>query len=198
MAVTPEEWTLETIRKFINTNDIDKGTDQFSTIDGFSAWLLENRLAKGRSMITKDDLRLFVDLREGLRALTMMNSGMTPQEGALRRLEEISAKQNLRLVVSIDGLIHSVPEGEGVVRLASWALLEVYRSMVDRTWFRLKVCKNDACLWAFYDRSRNYSGKWCSMSECGNKMKARRFLSKTRRRETQGSLTRVRGSRGRA
>jgi len=36
------------------------------------------------------------------------------------------------------------------------------------------------CQWAFYDRSKNRSGRWCSMRTCGNRTKTRAY--RTRRR----------------
>ena len=42
---------------------------------------------------------------------------------------------------------------------------------------RVKICGNTDCLWAFYDRSRNKSRKWCEAT-CGNLMKVRRFRSR--------------------
>jgi predicted RNA-binding Zn ribbon-like protein len=51
-------------------------------------------------------------------------------------------------------------------------------SMLDGAWPRLKVCRK--CEWAFYDRSKNRSGSWCSMQLCGNRLKTRAY--RTRRR----------------
>jgi len=42
-------------------------------------------------------------------------------------------------------------------------------------WERLKLCDSDPCRWAFYDRSKNQSSRWCKMASCGNREKARRF-----------------------
>ena len=39
----------------------------------------------------------------------------------------------------------------------------------------VKACPADDCRWAFYDRSRNRSGTWCDMSDCGNRAKARAY-----------------------
>ena len=47
------------------------------------------------------------------------------------------------------------------------------RLAVRGDWIRLKICPADACLWAFYDESRNRSRTWCSMRVCGNREKAR-------------------------
>ena len=43
---------------------------------------------------------------------------------------------------------------------------------------RLRACANDECHLFLLDRSRGGNGRWCSMSECGNRMKARRHYSR--------------------
>lgn len=39
---------------------------------------------------------------------------------------------------------------------------------------RLRACANDDCHLFLLDRSRGGTARWCSMSGCGNRMKARR------------------------
>lgn len=46
---------------------------------------------------------------------------------------------------------------------------------------RLRACANDECRLFLLDRSRSGTGRWCSMNECGNRMKARRHYDRTRR-----------------
>ena len=36
----------------------------------------------------------------------------------------------------------------------------------------IKKCENVACVLFFYDTTKNHSRRWCSMSACGNRMKA--------------------------
>ena len=43
---------------------------------------------------------------------------------------------------------------------------------------RFRVCENDRCRWAFYDRSRPGTRRWCEMSSCGNRMKAARHRAR--------------------
>lgn len=43
---------------------------------------------------------------------------------------------------------------------------------------RVKQCEGDSCGWLFFDTSRNRSRRWCSMADCGNRAKARRFYQK--------------------
>ena len=40
---------------------------------------------------------------------------------------------------------------------------------------RLRQCGGDDCGWLFLDRSRNHSRQWCTMEDCGNLSKVRRF-----------------------
>jgi predicted RNA-binding Zn ribbon-like protein len=44
----------------------------------------------------------------------------------------------------------------------------------------VRQCANDACRWLFLDGSRNASRRWCDMSACGNRAKARRHYLKQR------------------
>lgn len=39
---------------------------------------------------------------------------------------------------------------------------------------RLRPCANDECALFLLDRSKSNSARWCSMSTCGNRLKARR------------------------
>lgn len=43
---------------------------------------------------------------------------------------------------------------------------------------RVKKCGDPACGWLFLDTSRNKSRRWCNMSDCGNRAKAKRFYKK--------------------
>lgn len=47
---------------------------------------------------------------------------------------------------------------------------------------RLRVCAGVACGWMYLDRSRNGLRRWCEMSTCGARAKARRHYEKTRAR----------------
>jgi predicted RNA-binding Zn ribbon-like protein len=45
---------------------------------------------------------------------------------------------------------------------------------------RVRLCAGPGCGWLFLDRSRNRSRKWCDMSDCGNRAKARRHYERAR------------------
>jgi predicted RNA-binding Zn ribbon-like protein len=45
---------------------------------------------------------------------------------------------------------------------------------------RIRECSNETCRWLFLDQSKNHSRRWCDMSVCGNRAKARRFHARER------------------
>jgi predicted RNA-binding Zn ribbon-like protein len=49
---------------------------------------------------------------------------------------------------------------------------------------RVRQC--GGCDWLFLDNSRNHFRRWCSMSACGNRAKARRYLERKRRLALRG------------
>lgn len=44
----------------------------------------------------------------------------------------------------------------------------------------VRLCANDECLWLFLDESKAGTRRWCDMSSCGNRAKARRHYQRTR------------------
>jgi predicted RNA-binding Zn ribbon-like protein len=46
---------------------------------------------------------------------------------------------------------------------------------------RVGQCSDDRCGWLFFDTSRNRSRRWCSMEDCGNRAKARRYYRRSQR-----------------
>lgn len=45
---------------------------------------------------------------------------------------------------------------------------------------RVRQCGSPVCTWLFVDESRNHSRRWCDMSACGNRMKARRYYQRSK------------------
>jgi predicted RNA-binding Zn ribbon-like protein len=43
---------------------------------------------------------------------------------------------------------------------------------------RVRVCAAESCGWLFIDTSKNKTRRWCSMSDCGNRAKVRRFRAR--------------------
>ncbi|MEJ1229989.1 MAG: CGNR zinc finger domain-containing protein [Galbitalea sp.] len=67
-----------------------------------------------------------------------------------------------------DGTLRLAPRGTGSDWLASAIWAEVLLAQQAGTLRRLKLCRNEGCGSAFYDRSRNLSGVWHDVHSCGN------------------------------
>ena len=52
---------------------------------------------------------------------------------------------------------------------------------------RVRECCSDCCAWLFLDTSRNRTRRWCDMTVCGNRAKARRHYARQKRRPWDGT-----------
>jgi predicted RNA-binding Zn ribbon-like protein len=172
---------LELVRRFANTQDIEDGIEELATPAALRAWLRAQGLPDVPDADARDVERLTA-LREALRGLMLANNGAPYDPRALEVLRAEAARAGLRVRFEAPGESALVPAGDGVDAVAGELIGIVHEAMADGTWPRLKACRSDTCQWAFYDRSRNRSGAWCSMAVCGNREKARSY----RRRHAAG------------
>ena len=170
---------LELVRGFVNSNHYpatasEQFVDELATPAELQTWLREHGLEVSEQPSGRDRERT-IELREALRALLFANNGEPLDPEAVPVLNRLS--DELRLLVRFDqsGQSELAPVAGGTDAALGRILAAVFRSMADGTWPRLKACRDDACKWAFYDRSRNHSRTWCSMEECGNRAKARAY-----------------------
>ena len=126
-------------------------------------------------------MRRAIEVRQALRALLLANNGMPVDSDAIAALNRAADRAHSTVTFGPDGAAERVPAARGLDGAIARLLAAVERSMVDGTWHRLKACPNPDCEWAFYDRSRNRSSRWCAMAECGNRAKARAFRERRRR-----------------
>jgi predicted RNA-binding Zn ribbon-like protein len=168
---------LHLVQDFVNTNDIEGGTDALGTPERLYHWLADRELVSLAERIAFDELRRTLEVREGLRALARANNGETLDRDRLAALNR-SAK-DIPLVIGLKPDDWSLqPAGRGVDEFLGIILASVARSMADGSWSRIKACRNDTCRWLFYDHSRNRSGTWCTMAICGNRMKSRSYRAR--------------------
>ena len=73
---------------------------------------------------------------------------------------------------------------DGLDRVLWPVVVEAADLLVAGSFSRLKQCDAEHCDWLFIDTSKNGRRRWCSMAECGNRAKARRFV---RRRKTEAA-----------
>lgn len=174
---------LELVRRFVNTNDVEDETDELATPDGLRNWLAKNGLEPEDRPPSLADVRQAIELREALRALLLANNGEPFDRGALSALNAAVDRAGLGIRFDTGGHAALSARAGGTDGALGLLLGIVFRSMADGTWSRLKACRSRTCQWAFYDKSRNRSARWCTMAVCGNRAKARTYR---RRQSTAG------------
>jgi predicted RNA-binding Zn ribbon-like protein len=122
---------------------------------------------------SEPERREAVRFREALRSLLRSNHGEPLDQEALATLQEVASDCELTFSYRENGDLDLEPADQGVHGALARLQAVVYRAMLQGTWRRLKICLSDTCQWAFYDASKNRSGRWCSMEVCGNRMKVR-------------------------
>jgi predicted RNA-binding Zn ribbon-like protein len=158
---------LELVRAFLNSVDLEAVADGRAQ-DRLPDWCRESGLAPNADAEERSQLASF---REALRAVTEANGGHGAAKAAWAGLDPFARRARYTLRAGEGGLDLAPAGGEAAMAAI---LAIVYQAQLDGTWPRLKVCRKQSCRWAFYDRSKNGSGAWCSMAVCGNRAKAAR------------------------
>lgn len=172
---------LALVQRFINTVELDQGPDDDELTDPHAlvSWFAERGLCEPGARATQAELERAVVIREGLRAVLYAHNGGQPDPDAVAALEAAAGHASLR--ASFGGERPELtPVCGGIDAGLARLLGAVTTAAADGSWQRLKACADAECRWAFYDHSRNRSGRWCSMATCGNQQKARSYRQRAR------------------
>jgi predicted RNA-binding Zn ribbon-like protein len=171
---------LRVVQQFLNSADIEEDEEELDSPAALAAWLRQRDLLPDRRKVTAADLARALDVREGLRAVLFAKAGGPPDPDATERLELAASHAALRPTFRGGDAPELTPSCDGVSGALARLLAIAAASATDGTWDRLKVCADEGCRWAFYDRSKNRSGRWCSMASCGNQEKARSYRTRAK------------------
>lgn len=188
---------LQAVEDLLNTLDVEGGVDHLDTPEGLVGVLDEHGLASVAAPdVAASDLDAARRLRDGLRALAEANAhGDEPDQQALDELNRLIGELGVRPRVAAADEVRLTSDREGIAGALARLLGTVIEAMADGSWQRVKICGNDECRWAFWDASRNRSGRWCTMAVCGNRMKVRAF--RERHADPPGPARTDTGTRGR-
>src|SRR6266540_1187748 len=146
---------LQPIRDLVNTFDLEDRVEQLTDPSVLRDWLVEHELLARASPVSEADLAATVEI-----------------------VNRAAGELPLQLRFAPDGEPVLGPRPDGVRGALAAMLAGIALAKAQGTWGRLKVCSSDTCQWAFYDRSKNRSGRWCSMQVCGNRTKTRAYRAR--------------------
>ncbi|HKS39610.1 MAG TPA: ABATE domain-containing protein [Blastocatellia bacterium] len=142
------------------------------------------RLAEKQPEATAIVFERGLRLREAIyRLFRSVVEGWQPEAADLERLN-----QELAVARSHERLIHTKNDyrlvwdgGSEALDCLLWPLAQSATELLTSgDLSRIKQCGGDQCGWLFFDTSRNRSRQWCSMKDCGNISKVRRFRQRKR------------------
>src|SRR5713226_7142488 len=168
------------VQAYVNTVDVQDGPEELSDPNTLRAWLVAHGLMESGHTVTEADLKHAIAVREAIRGVIGANSGGTIYPLDIATLNEAAAASRLRARFGAAGKARLEPEASGVAGAMGRLVAALFVAMADEDWSRLKLCGSETCRWAFYDRSRNHSSRWCTMASCGNRQKARRFRERAK------------------
>ncbi|WP_348787796.1 CGNR zinc finger domain-containing protein [Leifsonia sp. NPDC080035] len=152
MRTNAPELGADFLVAFLNTLDVEDGTDRLADDAGFAAWAGEHGVQPGDRAET-------LGVREALRAIVDGEEASLPPVGLTTSCGEHAVELRARTAAE--------------AAVASSVVLSIQGKLR-----RVKLCGGEDCRWAFYDESRNGSRQWCSMEICGNRQKARTYRAK--------------------
>jgi predicted RNA-binding Zn ribbon-like protein/DNA-binding transcriptional regulator YdaS (Cro superfamily) len=155
---------------FVNTVEWQTDDETWTSPEALVSWI-RTRTGVSPTTLTEGDLAFARRTREGLREVLLTHAGHEPLPGAIAGLNALLAEVPVHLRFDADGQVQAAAAEDSFL-LPVLAAIDAVR--VDGSWERVKACSRDSCRWAYWDGSRNRSGRWCSMTGCGNYIKMRR------------------------
>jgi predicted RNA-binding Zn ribbon-like protein len=139
-----------------------------------------------------DALRRAINLREALHAIfsAVMNKQSAPQLAMDRlngNLHEAALHSHLVQPKTAQGKMVQVEaplqwrfdEMTSSFNAMLWPIVRAAADLLASSDVALvRACSSPTCQWLFLDTSKNHHRRWCSMKQCGNRAKVRRFYEK--------------------
>lgn len=155
---------LEPVLAFVNSMDVEEGTDQLTDAAALTTWLGSSAKA------SPAEFRLALELRTTLRGLALANHAPADpvDTGCFTRLPFVATTEASFAPVA----------DKPVLRALTELAIGYARARATGEWQRLRICPGDNCYWGFWDSSPRGARRWCSMRVCGNRAKARTYASR--------------------
>jgi predicted RNA-binding Zn ribbon-like protein len=129
-------------------------------------------------------LQQAIALREAMYGIFAAVAGKgTPETADVATLNRVlgGTMSRLQLTFNTDGFTWSWDGEQTSLDQMLWPVIRsAAELLISGDLDRVGTCAAEGCGWLFFDTSRNHSRRWCTMEDCGNRAKARRYYQKNR------------------
>jgi predicted RNA-binding Zn ribbon-like protein len=180
-ASPPAPGDLELLQRFVNLHEHDEtGRTVDPPSEMIRGFLVSRELLTEEERFSTADRETYLRLRDAIRRLV----DAEPEDPI--RDEDAETIDRIGLAAGLHPHFHAVgsptlePKGGGVAGAFGTIVAIAFVASFDGTFEQLKSCADETCRAVFYDKSKNHSGRWCSMSTCGNRAKVRAWRERQR------------------
>jgi predicted RNA-binding Zn ribbon-like protein len=167
---------LDFVNTVANRGNFDKRRDLLATPSDLQSWLV--RFGLPATALDQSDLIEARAIRERLHDVFLPPAqGHAVDAAALDAFgRDLHAATGVRRLQPRDKRIvwGWAPDAGALHRSIFPVLVDAAELLVSNDLEKVRECQGPGCGWLFVDRSRGRPRRWCSMSDCGNKAKARR------------------------
>src|SRR5688572_2062776 len=172
--------------EFVNTRywrAQETPTETLNSAEDLSAWAAGNISKQARSLARREFERAIEARATIHRAVEPAAGGKTPAAADLETLNALLAAAPARTTLRRErnGFSWDVDmRGSTALGQLAPVLWSAGDLLTGARLDKVKRCANPECGWLFLDDSRAGKRRWCSMSSCGNRAKARRHYHKVK------------------
>lgn len=172
--------------EFVNTRywrGQETPTETLNSAEDLSAWAAGN-IAKEARPLAKREFERAIEARETIwRVFDATARGKAPAASDLEALNDLLAASPARKTLRRErsGFSWDVDmRGSTALGQLAPVLWSAGDLLTGAKLDKVKRCANPECGWLFLDDSRAGKRRWCSMTACGNRAKARRHYHKSK------------------
>jgi predicted RNA-binding Zn ribbon-like protein len=171
---------LELVQRFMNLHEHVPGDDVPlpAPREMLASFLRERGLLRDRDRFGEPDRAAALELIDALHAMVRANAGGQAPADRVAVVDHVARRAGLGPRFGERPAL--VPTATGVAGALGRIVAVAFLAELDGSWRHLKECANEHCRSVFFDRSKNHSGRWCSMAECGNRAKVRAWRDRRR------------------
>jgi predicted RNA-binding Zn ribbon-like protein len=162
-------------------------TETLNGPEDFAAWIAAQTHGRPAKALTAKDFETGIALRETIyRLFDAEAQGRTAASRDLEALNHALAATPTRTTLKRGRSGYdwdTDPKSGTALSLLAPVLWSAGDLLTGPRLDRVRRCANPECGWLFLDDSRAGKRRWCSMSACGNRAKARRHYHKTKEEE---------------